>query len=50
MKKNSDKNISWTRDWGEVIRDVLKNLADVLIPKQPEPVPVPVRDNHGARR
>jgi len=47
--KNSDKNIG-TRDWGDIIRDVLKNLADVLFPKQPAPVPVPVRNNQGTRR
>jgi hypothetical protein len=50
MKKFSDKNIGWARDWGEIIRDVLKNLADVLFPKQPTPIPVPVRDKQGARR
>jgi len=48
--KNSDKNIFGARDWGEIIRDVLKNLADVLFPKQPAPVPVPVRNNQGTRR
>lgn len=50
MKKNSNKNIQWARDWGEIIRDVLKNLADVLFPKPPAPVPVPVRERPSARR